>query len=188
MATPVSGNNGYTSIQNTVVSASTILSAVKPAQMAQLVASGSVPLASTLAVTTANVALWETQFLQALNGLYVNASGLTAARSLTVGADTVANARGLQALFGLNTVGASVTLSFPYAAVGAAFALSLATTSATFANVGISLHGGAVAASQVLAAASATTTNGQNVVQLVATNVTSGSQAVTFNIIRAGFV
>jgi hypothetical protein len=142
-----------------------------------------------VAPTTANVALSTDELRQAaLNTLFVNAAGLTAARTLTIGADTVANAKQLLAYFGMTTVGQSSVLRLQYIITAAAFTLSLANTSGTANNVTVSLSGGAGAATQVIGVASATSQNGEIIIQARATNVTAGTEAINFNVVRQAIV
>lgn len=119
--------------------------------------------------------------------LIINATGMTAARSLTLGADTAARALELQQLFGINRFGGNVVLKMHTYGTQAAFALSLANTSgATAAHVGVRLNAGAAANTQVLSVASAVENLGNIVIWVIADNVTPGAERIDFNICCQG--
>jgi len=179
-------SNQYKSISNTSLTGSLISATLSDDQSRDISdkARQAGPHTTSLAVSTANVALSDDQLRQAANGgLYIDASGLDAARSLTVGADTAARALAIQTLFGLTTVNDSVTLKFPYTVTGAAFALSLANVTGTSIYVKVSILGGTADDTQQLATVSASA-NTLNMVQVTAGNVTAAANTVTFNILQ----
>ena len=176
-------SDSFRKIANTVVDSSSVSTPID----ANIV---SVALTATFNVilTVANVDL---KLFPRGTPILLDVSGMTAARSLTLGADTAANARNLQNILGLNHVDDQILLTFIN--VGANIGIydcSLANTSAgpaTFANVAILLNGVTTAASQVLTntavAGAGNMATGVAYVVATATNVTSGSEVIQFNII-----
>jgi len=183
-------NTSYTQIRDTEVDATNIMSSLSDRQKTDLV-SQSCRLNTTISPTTANIALTNTMLLAALSpySQFIDGSGLTAARNLTVGADTAANAKAIQDLFGMTTAADAVMLRFPLAATSAGFAINLANTSGTHTFVNINLLGGADASSRALAVASSTAQNSSDIrVVVTADTVTAGSEVVTFSILKQGAV
>ena len=141
---------------------------------------------TTIALTATPVPLTSDNLKTATEALFVSISSLGAG-TLTVGADTAANAKNLQKNFGLNNVGDSVLLTFVNAGSTVAQSISLANTSGTNANVNLTRFGGTNGAStQLIATSTTVATNvppsGVAFVSLSATNVTSGSESVAFDV------
>lgn len=135
----------------------------------------------------ANIVLSDAELLYSVRqSLIVNATGMTAARSLTLGADTPARAKQLQDLFGITRTGGNVVMKLHLYGTQAAFALNLANTSGTANNVRVTLNGGGAASTQILSVVSAVGALGDMVVWVIGDNITPGAEVITFNIIQQG--
>ena len=176
-------NDSFRKIADTVVSASTVATP----ELSKLIFSSSSTGGnlSTVAMVGANVALSSANLKTAASqALFISVGG---AFAFTVGADTAANAKNLQNLFGLKSVGDGVLLTFVNSGATVAVDAGLANTSgATFNNVRISLRGAGSAFIQTLASTAAVgpnvTPSGVAYVALLATDVTPGSEIVTFDV------
>ena len=176
-------NDSFRKIADTVVSASTVATP----ELSKLIFSSSSTGGnlSTVALTGANVALSSANLKTAASqALFISVGAIGS--SLTVGADTAANAKNLQNLFGLKSVGDGVLLTFVNSGATVASIVTLANTSGTFTNVIISLRGAGSASIQTLASnvavGSNVTPSGVAYVALLASNVTPGSEIVTFDV------
>ena len=176
-------SDSFRKIANTVVDSSSVSTPID----ANIV-SVALPVTFNVILTVANVDL--KLFPRGETPILLDVSGMTANRSLTLGADTAANARNLQNILGLNHVDDQILLTFINAGANiGTFDCSLANTSSppTFANVAILLNGVTTAASQVLTntavAGAGNMATGVAYVVATATNVTSGSEVIQFDII-----
>ena len=178
-------SDSFRKIANTVVDSSSVSTPIN----ANIV-SVALPATFNVILTVANVDL--KQLPRGGTPILLDVSGMTGNRSLLLGADTAANARNLQNILGLTHVDDQILLTFINAGANIGtlnFNCSLANTSSppTFANVAILLNGVTTAASQVLTnTAVALTGNmatGVAYVVATATNVTSGSEVIQFDII-----
>lgn len=183
MSTPIAvpPNQYYTKVNNTVVDALAVSNALTPDQWKNLVLSSFLGGTMTpVAPTTANVALGSINLASGLiTQIFVDGSGLTAARALTIGADTAVNAATLLAYFGLLAVGDCVRLRFATSVTSAAYAIALANTSGTSTYVKITTNAGVSASTQELFASGALANVTQDVT-IKAVNVTAGSEAISF--------
>lgn len=141
---------------------------------------------SPLIVTGTGGALADIQLRQfARQIVLVNAGGITANATLTVGADTAANAARLQRVLSIPQVNDTVMLQMNTFGTTAAFTIALGNSSGTLLNVRFAVGGGASAASAVFAAASSIQNNG--LILIMATNLvaTPGAEVILFQVIRA---
>lgn len=184
---PISGNQYFAKVSNSDNQPSTILNGVN-----QVIVDLQVPASdgalNKVSPVGANVTLSDAQLLSFVTPgfLLVKGSGLTAARSLLLGADTSARALQLKNLLLTNGVHRRLLKFEHCGAANAAFALSLANSSGTSNNVQVSVNGGAVASTQVLMDVSAVD-NAYVVVQEGTPGV-PGEEAILFNIVYAADV
>lgn len=163
------------------VSGDVIVNKLRPADFRSIYVQGAKSDPEALvAVTTANVALSEAQFLQSLGGtigLAIDPRSMDATHNLTIGADSATAAYELQSLLGLSATGLYQQLDFTVIAGAVPFDLKLATTSETVANVyfgdGVGGTTGALNIFPVTGATGATAKVG-----IRAVNVTAGSEVV----------
>jgi hypothetical protein len=109
------GNDNFSRLSNTNLSASSILGALNPVDIANLVAVGMLPTSLELnLVSGETVELSNANLLQAANrgGLIVDGNSISSACNLDLGPDTQANARSLANLLGLREIGNSRILQF----------------------------------------------------------------------------
>lgn len=185
-------NSSYTKVKNSV-QAGVIKPSVVSGSMVSDSADASViaranAVRSVAAVTptTANLTLSDAQLLEAQASiLTIDGAGLTAARSLLLGSDTYARAAALQSLLGITSTSQKVFLRMHLIETSAAFALSLANADGTTVAVTVALVGGAGAATQVMAASTATTTNGDILIMVTAASVTPLAETIKFDILKA---
>lgn len=183
----MSSNQYFTQINNALLDGNTMLSSLTGPDVNALLFAGAIsrnPII-TVAGTGTTYALTAADLIQATNNVQlVNGSGLTAVASLTLGSDLPATAAQYVNLFQLTSgSGGKVLMRFQVdQKAQAAFNLSLANNSGTSNYVVVQLSGASSAGTQVLLSSSATAGT-QNCVELWATNITSGSQAVVFNVV-----
>lgn len=141
----------------------------------------------TLSGAAATYTLLAQDFVQAAIGVQlVNASGISASTAnMYVGADAASVAAQYINLFQLTSgSGGKVLVRFQVdQADNAAQTVNLSNTSGTNTYVAIKLDNSASAATQVLFT-SAADAGVQSCVEVWATNITSGSQAVVFNVVQ----
>ena len=178
-------NINFTNIENTLVNAATVSNSSSVSELSQLAVQGTAPIAGLLTITNTDLVLTDTQLLQAATrgGLLLDTSGLDNLRYLSVGADTPYNAKRLQDLFGLTTVGDSVTLKFPLNTTQAGFQLGLGSSSETSTYVGFVIAGVERTIAQTLILTGSTPTNLARV-QVMAESVDYGAESIVFNILR----
>ena len=176
-------SDSFRKIANTVVDSSSVSTPIN----ANIV-SVALPATFNVILTLTDVDL--KQLPRGGTPILLDVSGMTGNRSLTLGADTATNARNLQNILGLTHVDDQILLTFINAGANiSGFNCLLANTSSppTFANVAILLNGVTTAASQVLTntavALAGNMATGVAYVVATATNVTSGSEVIQFNII-----
>jgi hypothetical protein len=176
MATSVSGNNGYSKVTGTSVTPNNVSSVLKNL---------SKNARRTVTTTASALTLTNPDLVEALSphGLLVSNGG-GGGLSLNV-ADTAASAATLQSFFGLSAVNDRALLKFVFL-VSIGTAESLLTGAGTSTNVQVKLFGGAAAATAVAKSTSVKTagTVADALVEVVATNVTSGAEVVEFNIVQ----
>lgn len=181
---PIAGNQWFAKVSNTDLDATTLLHGVEAVVTALEVptSTGALPVVTPVG---ADIALSDAQLQSLVNPgfLLMDLDGLTAARSLTFGADTSARALALKQLLGLTEGVKARLLTFKQiSGPAAAFALSIGNTSATSTNVKFSLNGGAVADTQVLAVSTAD--DDAYVVVSSTAPTTAGQEAILFNIVH----
>ena len=210
------GNGGL--VANTVILAQLTLDANGNAggvgtytvSQTQTAASQLMNTSQNIVLTVGNYAILKQDYYNALsNILYLDGSGLTAARNLTVGADTNANAAYLLSLFGLNNendgtyesptallgVDQVAILQFNLVSTDAAFTISLENTSGTANAVKIYSDATAIGAASntgVIAVASATAQHGLVIVSVKAEATTAsagaGNEIIGFHILKQALV
>jgi hypothetical protein len=174
----------YSRVSNTTISGAALLSTLTGEDVNALNFQGKLTRNPTIALTTANHALTVDELVQSvLDEQLVDGTGLTAARSLTLGPDSSSQARALINLFDLRVGRGPVLMNF---AVGVssctAYAVSLANTSGTQTYVQLKASNSTAAATQTLFAASALAGSSRTV-EVTATSVASGSEVVIFNLL-----
>ena len=177
-------STNYTRIENTVVSGSALLSGLSGADINALNFQASLNRNPVITVTTANYALTVADLVQAaIDTQLVNGTGLTAARSLTLGTDSASQAAAYISLFGLTSTFDKVTLSFQAdQGTNTSNAIALANTSGTANDVKILPAGGSASNTQTLFASAAVGGTVKQV-EVTATTLTEGSEVVQFNVL-----
>ena len=173
-------NSGFSSVGNTLITPSTIQSSVVK------LSSGRGTLVADASAGTVNLVKNSEYLLTALDspcGLVVKNN---ASNSLLLGADTAVNAAFIQKLPGLHAVGQGVMLQFSFLISGAT-AQSMANTSgSTSAHVQVALNGAGTSYTQAIKVGGAYAAGSADIalVYVTATNVTSGSEVVLFNVVQ----
>lgn len=180
-------SSNYTRIDNTTISGSALLAGLSGLDVNALNFQASLNRNPVITLTGSGLgaehALTSADYVQAVVDVQlVTGSGLTADGSLTVGADSAAQAAAYIAMFDLVDTTVKAVLSFQVSqATNAAFAVAL-TGGATFAHIKILAANTGDAATNVLFAATAVAGTIKQV-EVSATNVTPGSEVVQFNIL-----
>lgn len=109
------GNDNFSKLSNTNLSASSILGALKPVDIANLVSVGMLPTSQVIQLVGGEtIELQNAELLQAANrgGLAIYGNEISSVCNLDLGPDTQANARSLANLLGLREIGNSRILQF----------------------------------------------------------------------------
>ena len=140
-------NDSFRKIVDTVVDTSSVANPLKALNV-----SNSFQATANVTLTTTNVDLTPSLVLPPVDKVItLDVSGMTAARSLTVGTDTASNAKNLRNLLRLRNSGDQVVLRFLNQGANiSAFNCSLANTSGTSNNVIVLLNSAAPGSTQVL--------------------------------------
>jgi hypothetical protein len=180
----MSSVNNFTKVANTVVSAPTIISAMSNANCRDLLFNSSNAPTTTLTVA-ANVTLAKNFIQQALvSSQPVNSA---AATSVLLGPDAASQAQAYIDLFNIRSTNEVRVLRFHAVGVGAAS--TLANNDGTTNRVVVALSGtpGASASlfnpANAVGAVSAGKVGSERIVLVSASNLNSGSQTVTFNVL-----
>lgn len=169
MTTP---NAGFTNVVNTQLpSLSNTAQQVNDLQTVQV--------ASVL--TGSDTAMTASQLQQAKVSILLMVVSTTSPQSLTIGPDTHENAKYLMDLLSLKDFSDSCVLKFQLVTTQGAGVLSLANTSATFANVQV---GGGNSAT--LSAAGADPSNGIMLVHVFPLDTTHGFERIAFDVLKPG--
>jgi len=176
-------SSNYTRIDNTTISGSALLAGLSGLDVNALNFQASLNRNPIITLTGIDYDLTSADYVQAVvDAQLVIGSGLTAARSLTVGTDSAAQAAAYIAMFNLVHPAVKAVLSFQVSqATNAGFAVALK-GGATSNNIKILLANASSAATNQLFAASAVAGTIKQV-EVSATNFTPGSEVVQFNIL-----
>jgi len=184
--------SNYTRIENTVVSGSSLVSNLSGADVNAIRFQSKVTKNDTITLTNTGYNLTSFDFVEAVvSRQLVNGVGLTASRALYLGPDAASQAAAYVLMFDLASgVGAKILLNFEVTdATNAANAVTLAngvvgTAGATNTYVKVLNDTLTTSYTQPLFAASAVSGT-HKTVEVWATNVTEGSEAVSFNVLSS---
>lgn len=178
-------------VYNTVVNESAVAAVLGPLNLDNLLFASACNPEDPITVTSADPVLTLGNYIQALIGQQIVIAGGSAG-DLVVGADTAANAKALQDIFGLTAANPSRILSFVAfatttgAAAGANFQINLANSSGTATYVKIQdWAASAAAATYALYDATKAANGVVKRVQVYATVFTAGSEVVWFRILQS---
>lgn len=186
--------SNYTRIENTVVSGSSLVSNLSGADVNALRFQSKVTKNDTITLTGAGYNLTSFDFVEAVvSRQLVNGFGLTASRALYLGPDAASQAAAYVLMFDLASgVGAKILLNFEVPVIAnAAYAVTLAngvvgTPGATNAYVKVLADADLAGTSYTKPLFAASAISGTHkTVEVWATNVTEGSEAVSFNVLSS---
>lgn len=179
-------STSYTHIQNTIVSGLTIVDALSGADVNAINFAGAMDRSGIITLASAAVELTPANWVQAAVGVQlVNGAAAGAGNLLDLGTDSATQAAYYISLFDLASgIGQKVLLNFQIdnAAIGATdVSIGTAATGGSHVSIDVFLNGGAVNSAQVIFG-NTEAAGHRAVVECYATNVTSGSEVVAFNV------
>lgn len=201
-AKSIGGNENFSRVKNTDCSI-TCLSQVDRQRLSQLLTSVvSYPVSQVILLPdpaggTETLDFTLDQWIQtgSPSGQILNASQITVGGggiTVNLGVDTAQNAARYMALFGLEHVGDSVTLSFPLSvprdggAAATPVNLANSSTAPSFDHVQVALLGADPPANTQVMRVDLENTFEKTLVQVWAVNVTPGSEIIRFNVLAQG--
>lgn len=185
----MSATGYYTRVENTTVSGSALQSALSGDNMRLLQFDAALKQPAVVNVSGASVSLDPNAWIQAsISSLPILC---TADGSINLGVDTASNAASYVALFNLSSTSDVRVLRFVTTATqGAGIEASLSNSSGTHVNINVLLNGASAAATQILfdgdnaiGTALSGVAGTERIVLVSASNLTAGSQVVSFNVL-----